>query len=73
MLFNEVALALEILNYALSFKIDGLVSQNLKKDLAQLQKIHDERQEQDKVEPILRNMQPCFWTLENSVRILRKN
>lgn len=51
--FSEIELALSILNYALSFKIDGLVSQNLNKDLAQLNKINDERQEKDKVEPIL--------------------
>lgn len=51
---DDSDLALEIINYALDFNIDGLTKQNLEKDYNQINNINNERNELKRIEPTIK-------------------
>lgn len=50
---GEAEIALELLQYAASFTIDGITMQNLEKDIKQLQEIHQNEIRNNRVAPII--------------------
>jgi len=71
--FNDSEAAIDILDYALSFDIDGITKQKLTEDYNQLKQIDDSRLEEEKYAPILKKYAALLIGIKEKLGQLEKN